>query len=150
MFLKKKKRTVPLTMRVCPAPPPSSEPPLLGPENLYEDDSSCNHWRKADLFRNVSCTALFLSSDTRMLKIQQYKRKTRGFRIFPCFGPHIWNLLPQDRKHYSTPSSFKAKMKTFLFSQHFRPNKYQYPVSATVIVCVCVCVFPYVLCKLFW
>ena len=29
-------------------------------------------------------------SDTRMLKIQQYKRKTHGFRTFFCFGPHIW------------------------------------------------------------
>ena len=29
------------------------------------------------------------SSDTRMLKIQQYKRKSHGFRAFPCFGPHI-------------------------------------------------------------
>ena len=29
------------------------------------------------------------TSDTRMLEIQQYKRKTYGFRIFSCFGPHI-------------------------------------------------------------
>ena len=29
------------------------------------------------------------SFDTRMLKIQQYKRKTHGFRTFSCFGPHI-------------------------------------------------------------
>ena len=36
------------------------------------------------------------SSDTRLLYIQQYKRKTHGFRTFSCFGPHIWNLLQQD------------------------------------------------------
>ena len=36
------------------------------------------------------------SSDTRILKIQQYKHKSRGFRAFSCFGPHIWNSLPQD------------------------------------------------------
>ena len=36
------------------------------------------------------------SSDTRMLEIQQYKYKTHGFRTFSCFGPHIWNSLPQD------------------------------------------------------
>ena len=29
------------------------------------------------------------SSDTRMLEIQQHKRKTHGFRAFSCFGPHI-------------------------------------------------------------
>ena len=62
------------------------------------------------------------SSDTRMLKIKQYKRKTHGFHTFSCFGPHIWNSLPQDFRHCSTLSSFKAKLKTFLFSQYFLPG----------------------------
>ena len=62
------------------------------------------------------------SSDTRMLKIQQYKRKTRGFRTFSCFVPHISNSLPQDFLDTAQPSTFKAKLKTFLFSQYFRPN----------------------------
>ena len=62
------------------------------------------------------------SSDTRMLEIQHYKRKTHGFRTFSCFGLHIWNSLPQDLRHCSTLSSFKAKLKTFLFSQYFHPN----------------------------
>ena len=62
------------------------------------------------------------SSDSRILKIQQYKHKTHGFRTFSCFGPLIWNSLPQDLRHCSTLSSFKAKLKTFLFSQYFRPN----------------------------
>ena len=55
-----------------------------------------------------SC-ALCSSSDTHMLKIQQYKHKTHGFRTFSCFGPHIWNSLPQNLRHCSTLSSFKAK-----------------------------------------
>ena len=62
------------------------------------------------------------SSDTSMLEIQQYKCKTHGFHTFCCFGPHIWNSLPQDLRHCSTLSSFKAKLKTFLFSQYFHPN----------------------------
>ena len=62
------------------------------------------------------------SSDTHMLEIQQYKRKTHGFRTFSCFGPHIWNSFPQDLRHCATLSSFKAKLKTFLFSQYFHPN----------------------------
>ena len=65
---------------------------------------------------------LHSSSDTRMLEIQQNKRKTHGFLTFSCFGPHIWNSDPQDLRHCSTLSSFKAKLKTFLFSQHFHPN----------------------------
>ena len=55
-------------------------------------------------------------------EIQQYKRKTHGFCTFSCFGPHIWNSLPQDLRHCSTLSSSKAKLKTFLFSQYFHPN----------------------------
>ena len=62
------------------------------------------------------------SSDTRTLEIQQYKRKTHGFRTFSCFGPRIWNSLPQDLRHCATLSSFKAKLKTCLFSQYFHPN----------------------------
>ena len=62
------------------------------------------------------------SSDTRMLEIQQYKRKTYVFRTFSCFGPHIWISVPQDFRHCSTLSSLKAKLKTFLFSQSFHPN----------------------------
>ena len=64
------------------------------------------------------------SSDTRMLEIQQYKRMTHGFHAFSCFGPHIWNSLPLDLGHCSTLSSFKAKLKTFLFLQYFHPNYY--------------------------
>ena len=62
------------------------------------------------------------STDTHMLTIEQYKRKTHDFRTFSRFGPHIWNSLPQDLSHCSTLSSFKAKLKTSLFSQNFRPN----------------------------
>ena len=68
-----------------------------------------------------SCT-LCSSSDTCILKIQQHKRKTQGFRTFFCFGPHIWNSLPQNLRHCSILSSFKAKLKTFLFAQYFHPN----------------------------
>ena len=38
------------------------------------------------------------------------------------FSPHIWNSLQQDLRHCSTLSSFKAKLKTFIFSQYFHPN----------------------------
>ena len=69
----------------------------------------------------LSCT-LCSSSDTCMLKIQQYKRKTHGFRTFSCFATHIWNSLQQDFRHCSTLSFFKAKLKSFLFSQYFHHN----------------------------
>ena len=80
------------------------------------------------------------SSDTRMLEIQQYKRKTHGFRTFSCFGPHIRNSLAQDLRHCSTLSSFKAKLKTFLFSQHFHPNISTQFLLQSLCLCACVCV----------
>ena len=95
------------------------------------------NWYWEDKYSDSLSRTLRSSSDTCMLEIQQYKHKTRGFCTFSCFGPHIRNSLPQDLRHCSTLSSFKAKLKTFLFSQYFHPN-YQYPVSATVTVCMCV------------
>ena len=59
------------------------------------------------------------SSDTRMLKIQRFNRKTHGFRIFSHFGSHIWNNLPHDIRHSATLSSLKNKLKTFLFLEYF-------------------------------
>ena len=104
---------------------------------------------------------LCCSSDTRKLEIQQYKHKTHGFHTFSCFAPHIWNLLSQDLRHCSTLSSFKAKLKTFLFSQYFCPNSLSVSVyillpsfcysqcvcehctHACVRACVCACVRAY-------
>ena len=62
-------------------------------------------------------------SHTRMLKTRKCKRKKHGFLTFSCFGPHIWNSLPQYLRHCSTLSSFKVKLKIFLFSQYFRPSQ---------------------------
>ena len=41
-------------------------------------------------------------SDSRILKkpTVAYKRKTHGFRSFSYFGPHTWNSLPQDLRHF--------------------------------------------------
>ena len=92
-----------------------------------------------------------------MLKIQQYKRKIHGFRTFSCFGPHIWNSLPQDLRHCSTLSSFKAKLKpssshsisapTNIDTQ-FLPQSLCVSVYVCECVCVCVCfhIIPYVNC----
>ena len=86
------------------------------------------------------------SSDTRMLKIQQYKRKTRRFRTFSCFGPHIWNSLAQDLRHCPTLSFLKkAKLKIILFSQNFPPHILSI-LSVCYSQCVCVCVFCVCLC----
>ena len=83
------------------------------------------------------------SSDTRTLKIQQYKRKTHGFRTFSRSGPHIWNSLPQDLRHCSTLSSFKANGEPSSSRSIFIPNNISTQFllqSVCVCMCVCVCV----------
>ena len=86
------------------------------------------------------------SLDSRMLKIQQYKRKTHGFRAFVYFGPYVWNSLPQDIRRCSALTSFKTNLKTFLFFHitsvpvNFRSHfSYQ---KLHLYVCLCVhCVY---------
>ena len=46
------------------------------------------------------------SSDSRMLKIQQDKRKTHGFRTFTYFGPYVWN---------SPPTRHQAMLNSYIF-----------------------------------
>ena len=92
------------------------------------------------------------SSDTRMLKLQHCNHKTHGFRTFSCFGPHIGNNLPQDIRHSATLSSFKSKLKTFLYSEYFSYATLSitpislYSVLLCVCVCVCVCVCARIFC----
>ena len=79
------------------------------------------------------------SSDTRILKIQWFNRKTLGFRTFSHFGPHIWNNLPKDIRRLSLPSKVN--------SRHFSSRNISVklhcpslPSVCTMCECVCVCV----------
>ena len=55
---------------------------------------------------------------------------------FSCFGPHIWNSLPQDHRHCSILSSFKVKLKSFLFSQYLQWEFTYVPVFSCLTVVV--------------
>ena len=56
-------------------------------------NGSCPAYLSGLLHVYTPSHTLHFLSDSSMLKIQQYKRKTHGFRTFSCFGPHIWNSL---------------------------------------------------------
>ena len=61
--------------------------------------------------------SLHSSSDTRILKIQRFNRKTHGFRtLLTLWPPHLEQSSP---RHQATLSSFKSQLKTFLFSEYF-------------------------------
>ena len=83
-----------------------------------------------------SCT-LRSSSDTCILKIQ-YKHKTHGFRTFFCFGPHIWNSLPQNLRHccHLLKSNWKPSS---LHSISTPTNISTQFLLQSLCVCVCVC-----------
>ena len=72
---------------------------------------------------------LHFSCDARMLKIQQYNRKTRSIRTFSwLWTPHL-EFTPTVTRPYDTavnPIIFtvKTKLKTFLFSQHFHHHNW--------------------------
>ena len=85
------------------------------------------------------------SSDTRMLKLQCFNRKTHGFRTFSHFGPHIWNNLPQDIRLLSLPSKANSRL---LSSQNISVKQHcpspllvctVYFILFLFSVCVCVC-----------
>ena len=62
-----------------------------------------------------------LSLETIQSARMHARRHTRT-HAHTTFGPYVWNSLPQDLRHFSTQSSFKAKLRTFRFSQYLRPN----------------------------
>ena len=70
--------------------------PLQSITRLHHHHSSCTVCLRVLLHVYTPSRTLRSSSDTRMLEIHQYKRKTHGFRTFSCFGSHIWNSLTQD------------------------------------------------------
>ena len=59
-------------------------------------------------------------------------------KLHICDFSHLTKQLCKENK---PPSSFKAKLKTFLFSQYFHANiSTQFLLQSLVCVCVCVCV----------
>ena len=85
--------------------------------------------------------SLCSSSDTRMLELQRFNRKTHVFRAFSHSDPHIWNNLSTIR--HSLPS--KANSRHFSspnisVRQHCPLHLSVFTMRARACVCVCVCV----------
>ena len=60
------------------------------------------------------------SCDGTLLRFPPMKSsKTLGDRVFMFAAPKLWNSLPRDIRSKMNPSTFKMKLKTFLFSQVF-------------------------------
>jgi len=74
--------------------------------------------RVADLPGRRSLDPLFSVTDNRLL-VPPVKLSTVCGRAFPVAGPTIWNSLPDNVISAPSPSSFRQRLKTFLFQASF-------------------------------
>ena len=58
------------------------------------------------------------SLDTSLLTIPRFCLETYGTRSFSVFGPTVWNSLPLSLRKTQCFSTFKKKLKTYLFEKH--------------------------------
>ena len=92
--------------------------------------------------------SLHSASDTRISCVPRVCRRTLGERSFQYIGPVIWNSLSFSVRHATSLSSFKSKLKTYLFSSAywFLAFFLLFPSNPWLLclcfygVCVCVCV----------
>jgi len=63
----------------------------------------------------------FRSAGTNRLvyQVPPFKLSTIGTRAFPVAGPHVWNSLPADITSTPSLSTFRQRIKTYLFRQSF-------------------------------
>ena len=59
------------------------------------------------------------SARTNRLLVPPVKLSTVGGRAFPVAGPTIWNSLPDSVISAPSPSTFRQRLKTFLFQASF-------------------------------
>ena len=59
------------------------------------------------------------SSGTGLLTIPQVSSKKHGEAAFSCYGPRLWNRLPENLRVAQTVEVFQKRLKTHLFNQAF-------------------------------
>lgn len=72
-----------------------------------------------ELLTPFTSSRLLRSSSLSLLYVPKSNRKTLGDRAFSNCAPVLWNSLPADIKSSSNVTTFKAKLKTFLFKQAY-------------------------------
>ena len=59
------------------------------------------------------------SADEEYLVVPKTKMHTAGDRAFSVHAPRLWNRLPKDIRTSKTITTFKSKLKTYLFKSVF-------------------------------
>ena len=60
------------------------------------------------------------SQEQDLLIVPRTNTKTLGTKAFYFAAPTIWNELPLEVRRAKTSTSFKTKLKTYLFKSHFK------------------------------
>ena len=80
------------------------------------------------------------SADTWEFRIPSFRTKSSGQRSFSYQAPVIWNQLPVSIHGFTSVSSLKLSLKTFLFLKTFSSVPLPWYTTLCVSVHVCVCV----------
>ena len=72
-----------------------------------------------DILVNYKPTRNLRSSNKNLLTIPKYNLKSYGYRAFSVSAPLLWNSLPDDIRCVTSLTSFKSKVKTFLFKRSY-------------------------------
>ena len=73
----------------------------------------------SDVLCTYETSRTLRSSSQKLLKIPKRNLKTVGDRSFGFAAPSLWNSLPDSLRDVPTLPLFKARLKTYLFSQAF-------------------------------
>ena len=68
-----------------------------------------------DLIKPYTPGRLLRSSNQLVLSTSKFNLKTYGGRSFTIAAPSVWNALPFELRSCNSLSSFKSKLKTWLF-----------------------------------
>lgn len=72
-----------------------------------------------DLLHPYVASRSLRSSNQELLVVPRTRLKTKGDRAFQTVAPYLWNALPRELRAAASVDSFKAQLKTHLFSQAF-------------------------------
>ena len=100
--------------------PSGTAPPYLSELlHLYSPSGTAPPYLSEMLHLYSPSRSLRSAADTRIFRVPGMGRRTLGARSFQDFGPVLWNSLPLSVRHSSSLSSFKSKLKTYLFSSAY-------------------------------
>ena len=72
-----------------------------------------------DLIRPYKPSRALRSSGQFLLEVPFTQQSSFGNRAFGVIGPRLWNELPLDLRTLSSVTTFKSKLKTLLFREHY-------------------------------